>query len=311
MVFFVCGMIITILCFVIAALAFYLYRTKVQLMEASTIVDEIANGNMNRRLIVSKTSPVASLCYKINEIVIQTKNELFKHQQAERSYRQLATSLSHDIRTPLASLTGYLEAIQLGYVTGKEKEQYIEIALNKALDLKYYVDTLFEWLKLESGERIYHYENIDIHEYAREIVSEWIPQFEKNDICYDISVPENELFVSIDKTALKRILDNLLQNVLTHGHATFIKVSEEENDNKMAFEIQDNGVGISETDLPHIFERLYKCNTARGTKGSGLGLSIVAELVKGLHGEITVKSIKEKGTLFFLLFPLLVPEKQD
>lgn len=311
MAFFVCGIIITLLCFVVAGLAFYLHRIKVQLMEAGIVVDEIANGNMNRRLIVNKKSPATDLCYRINEIVIQAKTELFKHKQAERSYRQLATSLSHDIRTPLASLTGYLEAIQLGYVTGKDKEQYLEVALNKALDLKYYVDTLFEWLKLESGERIYHFERIDIHEYMREIVSEWIPQFEKNNISYDVSVPENEWFVATDKTALKRILDNLLQNVLTHGHATFIKVSEKERDNKIVLEIQDNGVGISQTDLPHIFERLYKCNTARGAKGSGLGLSIVAELVKGLHGEIAVQSMKEKGTSFFLLFPSLVPEKQD
>lgn len=305
------GIPIILLCGVIAALVFRLHKIKVQLMDAATVVEEIANGNMDRRLIVNEKSPVAGLCYRINDIVIHAKAELIKRKQAEKSYRQLSTSLSHDIRTPLASLTGYLEAIESGYVADEDTKQYIEISLNKALDLKYYVDALFEWLKLESGERVYHLEPIDIVEYVREIVAEWIPQCEKSNISYDISVPENEMTVSADKAALKRILDNLIQNVLTHSHATLIKVGMKENDNKITIKIQDNGVGISETDLPHIFERLYKCDVSRGTRGNGLGLSIVAELVKDLHGQITAQSIETQGASFLITFPLLISEKQE
>lgn len=295
--------IIFVLLIIVCGLAVRQYRTKKELEKMTSVIEEIAAGNMDRRLIIDEKSTAALLCYTINDVVIRSKTELSKHRQSEKAYRQLITSLSHDIRTPLASLTGYLEAIRIGLVSGEDKEQYIEVSHQKALDLKYYVDTLFEWLKLESGERIYHFESINICEYLREIVADLIPLFEKAGMGYDISIPEKDLMIRTDMSALRRIVDNITQNALIHSHASLMKIEAREFDNKVLFEISDNGIGISETHLPHIFDRLYKCSTARGVSGNGLGLSIVKELVKGLAGQIDVQSGENQGTVFRILLP--------
>ncbi len=295
--------IIFMLFIIVWGLAFQQYKTKKELKKATSVVEDIAAGNMDRRLIINENSPAAPLCYTINGIIIGAKNELSRHTQSEKTYRQLVTSLSHDIRTPLASLTGYLEAIQLDLVSGEDKERYVEISHKKALDLKYYVDTLFEWMKLESGERIYCFESINIFEYLREIIADLIPQFEGANMKYDVAIPEKNFTIQTDASALKRIVDNITQNALAHSQASLIKIEARKLENKVMLQISDNGIGISETQLPHIFERLYKCNTARGVSGSGLGLSIVKELVRGLAGEINVHSKENQGTSFHVLLP--------
>lgn len=298
------GFMIVILVIIVAVLISRICKTKNELKAAVDIVEDIAGGNMDRRLIIDEKSPAAELCYKINEVIIHAKAELVSHQQSEKAYRQLITSLSHDIRTPLASLTGHLEAIQLGIAEDDEKDEYLDISLHKALDLKYYIDTLFEWLKLESGERIYHFEHINICEYVREVAAEWVPQFEKNNMNYEIMIPEAELLVLTDHSAFRRVIDNLMQNILIHSKASMIKIEVQADEKTVRLSITDDGIGISEEHLPHIFERLFKCNTARGVTGNGLGLAIVRELVKGLKGEITVQSKVDYGTCFCVSLPI-------
>lgn len=85
------------------------------------------------------------------------------------------TSLSHDVKTPLASLVGYLEAVESKLVVGEEKEEYIHVATDKAHHLKYFVETLFEWVKLDAGEQIFHFEPCDLNELSRNIIGDWIP----------------------------------------------------------------------------------------------------------------------------------------
>ena len=101
-----------------------------------------------------------------------------------------------------------------------------------------------------------------------------------------------------------RIVNNLIQNVIAHSHADKIKIALSKKENNMELLLADNGVGIEKEDLKHIFERLYKCDKGRSEKGSGLGLSIVHQLVEKMGGNITVESLPGKGTEFMLLFPL-------
>ena len=101
-----------------------------------------------------------------------------------------------------------------------------------------------------------------------------------------------------------RIINNLIQNVIVHSHANKIKIALSKTENNMELLLADNGVGIEKEDLKHIFERLYKCDKGRSEKGSGLGLSIVHQLVEKMGGSITVESLPGKGTEFMLLFPL-------
>ena len=225
--------------------------------------------------------------------------------QTEETNRQLMTSLSHDVRTPLTTLIGYLDAAHKGIVTGKDRDDYIETARRKAHDLKEYIDVLFDWFKLNSNEFVMEINTVEAVELTRNILIDWIPIFEDKQIDYCIDIPEQPFRVKLDPDAYMRILNNLIQNVISHSHADKIKISLSKQKGNIKILVSDNGIGVGKEDLKHIFERLYKCDKGRSEKGSGLGLSIAHQLVEKMNGTISVESVQGKGTTFTLLFPLV------
>ena len=207
------------------------------------------------------------------------------------------------MKTPLASLVGYLEAVESKMVTGAEQEEYIRVAAEKAHHLKEFVTVLFEWVKLDAGEQIFHFELCDLNELSRNIMADWVPLLESHDLTYEIEIPETEYMTRVDSTAYTRILNNLLQNILTHSVASQVSLTVTETEQQAKIVVADNGKGISASDLPHIFERMYQCDHSRAAKGNGLGLSIAKELVSVHKGTITAASIPGAGTTFTIMLP--------
>lgn len=253
-------------------------------------------------MIVDENSEIGSLVYKINEIVIKDKNKLAEFNKAEKAYKKLVTSLSHDIRTPLSTLIGYLEVLEKDTLSYEEQLKFIQIAKEKALNLSTYIQSLFEWLKLESGEWTYDLKKENICELTRLVLADWIMKFEENNIDFYFDIPEKALFILIDKNAYDRIINNLLANIFKHSHANKLVVQVTEEISEVQIVISDNGVGIDEKDLPLIFDRLYKCDTSRTENSNGLGLAITKELTIALNGTINVISSNGKGTTFKLRF---------
>ena len=301
--------IIVFLSVVIAVLAmlisiFLVQRVKKQITEMTDALMDVKSGNGNRRILSVANELVAPLAYEINEIVVSYESRLSTVRQTEETNRQLMTSLSHDVRTPLTTLIGYLDAAHKGMVTGKDRDDYIEIARRKAHDLKEYIDILFDWFKLNSNEFALEIQSVEAAELTRNILIDWIPIFEDKQIGYDIDIPEQPVRVKMDMDSYMRIINNLIQNVITHSQADKIKIMLSKKENNMELLLADNGMGIEKEDLKHIFERLYKCDKGRSEKGSGLGLSIVHQLVEKLGGNIAVESVPGEGTEFILFFPL-------
>ena len=279
-------------------------RVKKQISEMYDVLADIKNGNGNRRILSDTNELVAPLAYEINDIIVSYENRLSAFRQTDETNRQLMTSLSHDVRTPLTTLIGYLDAAQKGIVTGKDKDDYIETARRKAHDLKEYIDVLFDWFKLNSNEFIMAINTVEAVELTRNILIDWIPIFEDKEIDYCIDIPEQPFRVNLDPDAYMRILNNLIQNVISHSHADKIEISLSKQNGDIKILVSDNGVGIGKEDLKHIFERLYKCDKGRSEKGSGLGLAIAHQLVEKMNGTITAESVQGKGTAFTLIFPL-------
>lgn len=301
--------IIVFLSVVIAVLAmlisiFLVRRVKKQITEMTDALMDVKSGNGNRRILSVANELVAPLAYEINEIVVSYERRLSIVRQTEETNRQLMTSLSHDVRTPLTTLIGYLDAAHKGMVTRKDRNDYIEIARRKAHDLKEYIDILFDWFKLNSNEFALEIQSVEAAELTRNILIDWIPIFEDKQIGYDIDIPEQPVRVKMDMDSYMRIINNLIQNVITHSHADKIKIMLSKKENNMELLLADNGMGIEKEDLKHIFERLYKCDKGRSEKGSGLGLSIVHQLVEKMGGNIAVESVPGEGTEFILFFPL-------
>lgn len=202
-------------------------------------------------------------------------------------------------------MIGYLDAAHKGIVTGKDRDDYIETARWKAHDLKEYIDVLFDWFKLNSNEFAIELQTVEAAELTRDILIDWIPIFEDKQIAYNIDIPEKPFRVRLDTDGYMRILNNLIQNVISHSRADKIEIALTKKKRDMEITVTDNGIGIEKEDLKHIFERLYKCDKGRSEKGSGLGLSIVHQLVEKMNGTITAESTQGSGTTFILLFPLV------
>ena len=279
-------------------------RVKKQILEMVDALEDVKKGNGNRRILSETHELVAPLAYEINDIILSYENRLLAYHRTEETNKQLMTSLSHDVRTPLTTLIGYLDAAHKGIARGKERDDYIETARRKAHDLKEYIDVLFDWFKLGSNEFSMNISTVDLTELTRNILIDWIPIFEDTQVDFTIDIPEQPFRVQIDPDGYMRILNNLIQNVISHSHADKIEISLSGQGGNIKILLRDNGVGIDKEDLKHIFERLYKCDKGRSEKGSGLGLSIVHQLVEKLNGTITVDSVPGKGTVFTLLFPL-------
>ncbi len=284
---------------------FVIRRVKAQINGMLDALEDIKAGNGNRRILSATDEFTASIAYEVNDIVSSYEKELSSFRQAEEVNKQLMTSLSHDVRTPLTTLIGYLDAAHKGIVTGKDKDEYVEIARRKAHDLKEYIDVLFDWFKLNSDEFVLLIDPVEAVELTRNILIDWIPVFEDKQIDYSIDIPEQPFRVRLDPDAYMRVLNNLIQNVIVHSHADKINISLSNQDGNMKIVVADNGVGIEKDDLKHIFERLYKCDKGRSEKGSGLGLSIVHQLVEKMNGTITAESTPGNGTMFALYFPLV------
>ncbi|MCI9202117.1 MAG: HAMP domain-containing histidine kinase [Lachnospiraceae bacterium] len=279
-------------------------RVKKQILEISDALEDIKNGNGNRRILSETHELVAPLAYEINDIILSYEDRLSAYRRTEETNRQLMTNLSHDVRTPLTTLIGYLDAAHKGIVRGKERDDYIETARRKAYDLKEYIDVLFDWFKLGSNEFSMSLSTVDLTELTRNILACWIPIFEDTHIDFIVDIPEQPFRVQIDPDGYMRILNNLIQNVISHSHGDKIEIALSEQGGNIKIRLSDNGVGMDKEDLKHIFERLYKCDKGRSEKGSGLGLSIVYQLVDKLNGTITVESVLGEGAVFILLFPL-------
>lgn len=279
-------------------------RTRRQLASMQKILEDIRDGNGNRRILAEPNDPTAPLAYLINEIVRSYESRLSELLRAEETSRQLMTSLSHDVRTPLTTLIGYLDAAHKGIVTGKEREDYIETARRKAYDLKEYIDVLFDWFKLNSNEFTLHLETVELAEASRTILIDWVPILEDRQLDYHFEIPEGPLPVKLDPEGYTRVLNNLMQNILTHSQADSLGITLAVQGQSVNVTVSDNGVGIGKEDLQRIFDRLYKCDKGRSEKGSGLGLSIVRQLVEKMGGHITADSVLGEGTVFLLTFPL-------
>lgn len=282
-----------------------LHRTRQKLAEIERAVADVRAGNGNRRVLAKPGEPAAALVYEINDIVQNYEGRLAALQTAQEANRQLMTSLSHDVRTPLTTLIGALDAAHRGLLTGQAREDSLAAAHRKAHELKEYVDALFDWFKLQSGEFSLQPRPLEAVELTRNFLADWVPLWEEQGMNYRLQIPEGPFRAALDPDAYRRILNNLLQNALTHSRAQCTSVTLTARDGALEVQVADDGVGIPAEALPHIFERLYKGDASRGSRGSGLGLSIARQLALCMGGSLTAANTPGKGAVFTLQFPLL------
>ena len=274
-----------------------------QLRQMLDVLVAAKNGE-NKKIFIKDNGVVLKISFEINELIYSHNQELSRQKRLEQANKELLTSLSHDVRTPLTSLLGYLDALESDIVDDGEKEEYIKIARKKAYDLKRLIDTLFDWFKIDSKELKLIMQDTDICELTKEIVIDWLPTLEQKEITPEIEIPDEEWIIELDLSAYKRMVSNLIQNAVEHSSCSRLEIAAKQNDSIISIIVKDNGIGIGKDKLPQVFERLYKGDTSRSRQSSGLGLSIVKELAKMHGGRVTVQSNIGEYTEFTIELPM-------
>ncbi|MGH8728062.1 MAG: AAA family ATPase [Burkholderiales bacterium] len=217
---------------------------------------------------------------------------------------ELIANVSHDLRTPLASLRGYLETLLMKEDTlpSAKRRSYLEIATKQSAHLTSLVEELFELAKLDFKGFQLDPEPVKLDELARDIFQKFALAAEKNDITLKMSAGPHVPYVQANIGLIERALENLIANALKYARSRVrLKVLTAEG--QVRIEVGDDGSGIAKEDLPLIFERFYRGEKSRKTPGAGLGLAITKRIVELHGGEIAVRSRPGEGTSFYFTLP--------
>ncbi|WP_446898182.1 sensor histidine kinase [Clostridium sp. LBM24168] len=277
-----------------------IWRRISYISEIKSTVSGIAEGNLSNRVPLKYKNELRELSENINYMASKIEKE-------EKNRNEFFTNISHDLRTPLTTILGYIDMIKSGkYDSENEFNNYIDIIHKKGLYLKNMLDDFFEYSKLASNDIILEKQQLQLNELARQVAEEEEEEFIQRGLKLYLKLPQESIGIKVDPNLFLRAVNNLLNNALKYSKGgTIVEFNigkEEYNDNFYTVISVSNipEVPVSDENIENFFERLYKNDLSRKKEGSGLGLSIVREIVKH-HGGF-IKAYKENHKLIFKLY---------
>lgn len=263
------------------------------------LLDIIYNSENNYILIPSDIKVVKETAKGINNLLEKFNDSQIDYNRNQKVILQIFTNISHDLRTPITVLKGYIEMLYLQ----SQKEDLppaihatIEKMQRNSQELVHSVNNLFNLAKIQSGDMVFHIQKVNLTQVCHEIILEFYTILEEEKFHVEVNIEDKPLYANVDIEVVGRILKNLIDNAIKYGNAgKFLGISLYKKDNHIYIEVEDHGAGISEKDKIHIFTRAY---TADRKKGNGLGLAISQELANSMGGSISVVSIPQEKTVF-------------
>lgn len=277
--------------------------------------ENVAMGDLSFDVLTgADTEELQRLCEAVESIRRRLKESAANEVELEADRNMLIANLSHDMRTPVTTIKGYIEGINDGIANTPEKQkQYLDTIYAKTLVLERLLDNMSTYSEMELGRMQYVLEFVDIKAYMEDLAEEYGMDIEQAGLrfeCELCGVPETvkggELLVVADRGKLKRVLDNLISNAVKYNREDgTVRLSMETDGKGVFISVADTGMGISKADLPKIFEGFYRADAARtNIKGNGLGLAIAKQIVESHHGKLWAKSEENIGTQIFIYLPL-------
>lgn len=272
----------------------------------SSEVKVIKDEDFGKTIEVRGQDELAELCSSINNMSLELREKIDNEKKIEQNKNELITNVSHDLRTPLTSILGYVDLLKQNGFEDKEKfVEYISIIDERSKSLNTLINELFEYTKLNSHDIKLNYNTVEIGSLVEQLSGEYSLIFKKEGLELISEIPEEDIFVDIDIQMIVRALENLLINVKKYSvrnSQVLVKLLQESND--IVISVENKVENISQDDLDNLFERFYKVDKARKTGDStGLGLSIVKRVVE-LHKGL-VKAELINGVIKFKIILLV------
>ncbi|TJY44613.1 HAMP domain-containing histidine kinase [Cohnella pontilimi] len=295
-------------CFFLLFMVLLNWRRFRYIQEISESVEHIAQGNFNDEIPVRQNNEVKLLAENMNLLVGRLKWSMEEERKAERSKNELVTNVSHDLRTPLTSIIGYLGLIdQDRYRDEIELRHYVQIAHAKAQRLNSLINDLFEYTRMSGGNLPLRNTHVNLVELMNQLLEHYRLPLEEAGMQGHLHTDTGAIRVWADPDKLVRIFENLLANAMTYGRdGGKVDIRLRVEAGHAVSEVINYGEPIPAGDLPYLFDRFYRVDKSRtgNERGSGLGLAIAKGLVEKHGGSIRAAS-DDRCTLFEVRFPLM------
>ncbi|WP_419960697.1 sensor histidine kinase [Psychrobacillus sp. BM2] len=235
---------------------------------------------------------IEKLAKEINKQIDLTNTANAEKKRTENELKQAVANISHDIRTPMTSILGYVQFLELDDITSKERVSYTAIVKNGALRLKTLLEDFFELSIVESTEFPLKIERVTLNNLVLEVLVGFYEEFHQKGLEPIIQILEQDIQITADVSAVKRVIENLLINAIRHSEGNVVLFLEQQ-DKFIQLIISNPAPLLQENDVAHLFDRFYKVDQTRTGKGTGLGLSIAKSLMMKMNGSLTAE-LKEK-----------------
>lgn len=303
--------VITIILIVLTGVCLTIWLYKSVLRPITGLKDaaqNITKGNLDFSVKGQGNDEFAQVYDAFEDMRIHLKESIEENLQHDRESKELISNISHDLKTPITAIKGYVEGIMDGVADTPEKmDRYIKTIYNKANDMDRLIGELTIYSKINTNHIPYHFVRLNVAEYFDDCIEEISTELENKGfkLTY-LNYTDKSTEVIADPEQIKRVINNIIGNSLKYNdkESGVINIRVKDQKDYVHFEIEDNGKGVSPGDLPYIFERFYRTDTSRNSKkgGSGIGLSIVKKIIEAHDGTIWAYSTLNVGlSIHFIL----------
>lgn len=266
------------------------------------LIDIVNHDETNYILIPSNINVVKETVQGINDLLEKFYHKQIDYNRSQKTILQLFTNISHDLRTPITVLKGYIEML---YLQSQKEElsptmkMTVEKMQTNSKELAHSINNLFNMAKIQSGDIVLNIQNVNLTQLCHEIILGFYDLLDKENFNVVVNIKDKPMYANIDAEAVQRILKNLIDNAIKYGgEGNFLGISLYKKDGHICIAVEDHGAGISKKDRKYIFTRAY---TSDRNKGNGLGLAISQELANSMGGTIVADSTPYIKTVFTLV----------
>ena len=308
---------VVLLCLAVAGLCFVLTsrvtgRLSATLKELRRAADDLREGDLDHEILSCRERELDELAQSLEGVRQRLKAASLAEAAAQEERGLLMANLSHDLRTPITAIKGYVEGIRDGVASTPEKrDHYLEVVYAKTLVLEGLVGNMTDFSEYELGRMQYHFERVELSAFLADLIPEYQADVRGREMAFVAKPLASPATVTADRGKLKRVLDNLVSNAVKYGRpGGTVVLAAEGYRQGVILSVSDDGRGIPEEALAHVFDSFFRADAARSSSvpGSGLGLAICKSIAESHHGKLWLTSREGEGTHAYLYLPLAAKE---
>ena len=293
---------------IVICLVIWIYHsivTPIHMLQLAT--QNIKNGNLDFEVEVHNQDEIGELCEDFEEMRIRLKDNAEEKLRTEQQQKELISNISHDLKTPITAIKGYVEGLIDGVADTQEKQnKYLQTVYSKAIDMDRLINELSFYSKIDTNKIPYTFHRINVVGYFEDCAEDLGRELEDEGFGFSYqNYVDDSVQMIADAEQLKRVINNIVGNSKKYSDKTetTIRMTVKDVGDFVQIEIEDNGRGIAAKDLPYIFDRFYRTDASRNSSkgGSGIGLSIVKKIMEDHGGKIWVTSKEGIGTVMYLV----------